>query len=131
MTIEDRDLEAAARRLGARAATRLDPERTGAAVVARLRASRGGPWWATAGLLRAAAAVALLLGVGVYGTDLLRRGGSPPVAPPVQLQTLSVAELEEVLDSLVVETPATSHLSAGLGDLDESQLRELLRSLEG
>lgn len=131
MTMEDRDLENAARRLGDRAASRIDADRISGAVVERLRATRLTPWWATP-VLRVAAVVVLALGVGIfYRPGGARNGAEVAVASPEQLQTLSVDELQEVLDSLVVETPAPTFSNAGLADLDERQLTELLESLEG
>ena len=128
--MNDRDLENAARRLGEKAATRLDVERTSGVVAERLKAARLVPWWAGPGLLRVAAIVVLALGVGLF----YRPGGNRPGAleSPVALQTLSVDELEEVLDSLVIEAPATLRSGGvGLADLDESQLTQLLEELKG
>jgi hypothetical protein len=131
MTLNERDLETAARRLGEKAAARLDVERTSGVVVERLKAARLAPWWSAPGLLRAAAIVVLALGVGLF----YRPGGNgtPLVAgSPVTLQTLSVDELEEVLDSLVIEAPATLRSGGvGLADLDETQLTQLLEELKG
>src|SRR5262245_571880 len=129
MTLDDHYLENAARRLGERAAARLNVDRMSGAVVSRLRAARVRPWWAGPGLLRAAAVIVLTIGIGLYF-----RGPAPvtsQVATVPELQTLSLAELEEVLDSLVVESPATYHAASSLSDLDEDQLTELLRSMEG
>ena len=131
MTLNERDLENAARRLGEKAAARLDIERTSGMVAERLKAARLTPWWAGPGLLRAAAIVAMALGVGLF----YRPGGSRPgatVGPPVALQTLSVDDLEEVLDSLVIEAPATLRSGGvSLADLNETQLAELLREMKG
>ncbi|MSR06980.1 MAG: hypothetical protein EXR93_07950 [Gemmatimonadetes bacterium] len=130
MTLNDNELEVAARRLGTRAAARLDIERTSGAVLARLRATRATPWWAAPGLLQVAAMVVLALGIGVFyrGTTT---GHLAALGSPVQLDPLSVDELEEVLDSLVIETPLSPDAPVGLADLDESQLTELLRRMEG
>ena len=131
MTLSERDLEQAARQLGASAAARLDVNRASNAVVQRLRATPVTPWWAAPGLLRAAAVVVLVLGVGLF----YRAGnGSHETAPTgsLALQTLSETELEQVLDSLVVETPVNLRDAAvDLSDLDESQLTELLQRMEG
>lgn len=130
MTLNDNELEGAARRLGERAAARLDVERTSGAVVARLRTARAAPWWAAPGLLRTAAVVVLALGIGVFYRGG-RTGAMTALVSPVQLEPLSVDELEEVLDSLVVETPVSRDAAVGLADLDEGQLTELLRRMEG
>src|SRR5437867_2535021 len=118
MTLDDRDLESAARRLGERAAARLDVEKTTGAVVARLQTAGVAPWWAAPGL-RAAAVVVLALGLGLFYRGVGGRPASTVAASP-ELQTLSVDELQEVLDSLVVEAPV-AHRSgtSGLADLDE------------
>lgn len=130
MTMDDRDLENAARRLGERAASRIDAQRIGGAVVERLRTARLTPWWATPAF-RVAAVVVLALGVGIFYRPGPPNGTEVAVTLPEQLQTLSVDELQEVLDSLVIETPAPAFSNAGLADLDERQLTELLESLEG
>lgn len=130
MTMDDRDFENAARRLGERAAARIDANRIGGAVLERLRVTRRGPWWATP-VLRIAALVVLALGVGIFYRPAPRNGTDLAVASPEPLQALSVDELQEVLDSLVVETPAPTFSNANLADLDERQLVELLEAMEG
>ncbi|PYP74941.1 MAG: hypothetical protein DMD41_00005, partial [Gemmatimonadetes bacterium] len=61
---QDERLHELARRLGVRAAERLDVERTAAAVVRRLREQPAATpaWWVRPAWLRLAAAVVLLLG---------------------------------------------------------------------
>jgi len=131
MTMDDQELEGAARRLGQRAAARLDVERTSVAVLARLKAARVAPWWGTPGLLRAAAIVVLALGLGVFYRGVGGGATTVAVASP-ELQTLSDDELLEVLDSLVVEAPVAYRSGIpGLADLDEKQLNELLKEMEG
>ncbi len=51
-------------------------------------------------------------------------------AGPMALEELTAADLGEVLDSLTYEAPVSEFVAASLDDLDESQLRELLATLE-
>jgi hypothetical protein len=135
---EDRDLELErlARRLGARAAERLDVERTAAAVVTRLRIERARqrPRWMQSGWLRAAAVTLLVVGAG-----LVVRQRFPAHPAPVdhyvreELQDLSTDQLREVLGSLdrVLTEATIDPAGEDLNDLTTEQLRVLLQSLEG
>lgn len=135
--IEDPKLQELARRLGARAAERLDVEGVARAVVAELRRpAPGRSWlaWTQVAWVRAAAMVVLLVGVGV----VIQPRATPPRAawddPPVgAVQELSADELRHVLDELdqPVDVTVPGPEEAGLEDLSESQLRALLQSLEG
>jgi len=135
--VNERDLEQLARQLGAREAMRVDPEQTAAAVLGRLRSERIGqrPVWARAGLLRTAAAAALVVAAGLFALrDRIRvdtsRGES--LAGAVQgLETLEAEELVEVLDSLVIVAPVTSLATTTFDDLTVPQLEALLEQLEG
>jgi hypothetical protein len=134
--MNETDLEKIARRLGERAAGGLDVEQTAAAVLARLRTrERIVPSWAAPRILRLAAAVVLAVGAGVYGYRLVSNdsaGGAElaGVESPM-LQTLASSELEEVLDSLSTDAPASEVIAVGLQNLDNDQLTELLRQMEG
>jgi len=135
--MEEREIERVAAELGAQAAKRIDASQTARAVVGRLRATRSQPrWWARQGLLRIAAAVALLVGGGLFWFN-------PPASRPVRLaehdsmpvpadvEAFSSTELGEVLDSLSWETPASELAGVQLQDLSTEQLRVLLGRMEG
>jgi hypothetical protein len=139
-TEQDRELRALVQGLGARAAERLDVERTAAEVVRRLReqAAVAPAWWGRTVWLRVAAAVVLIVGVG-----LIYRQGGPKSPRPVGdqvvsstdagLSELSSDQLRVLLQALDAEEfpGLTAAQDAGLEDLDAGQLRALLRSLEG
>jgi len=134
-TLDDAQLREAARRLGARAAERVDVERTAQAVVARLREERQAPRqrWARlpASWLRIAAALVLLAGAGLVARALRGPGGAPQVEA-IDLGDLSPDQLRELLDA-VDEPGAQEPVAAqdvGLEDLTPQQLRTLLASLE-
>jgi hypothetical protein len=135
--IEDPKLQELARRLGVRAAERLDVERTAAAVVAELRRSvRQRTWlaWTEIAWVRAAAMVVLFLGTGILlqprATPVRGAWDDPPVG---SVQDLSADQLTRVLDELdqPVDVTVPAPEDAGLEDLSEPQLRALLKSLEG
>ena len=128
--MDERELERLAERLGHRRAAQLDPDRTAAGVLARLRARREPAWWASPALLRLAAAVTIMVGAGVFAYRVGYAPGRATLPAPVALRTLSNNELEEVLDSLAYEAP-TFEQAAGMGNLTEDQLRELLGKMEG
>ena len=82
--------------------------------------------------MRAAAVVVLALGLGIFYRGTSRHSAAAVLTSPVQLQALSVDELQEVLDSLVVEAPVAYRSgTSGLADLDEKQLTEMLKQMEG
>jgi hypothetical protein len=135
---EDRDveLERLARRLGSRAAERLDVERTAAAVVARLRSERARqrPWWVQPGWLRAAAVALLIVGAGlVVRQRILSQRTPADYFVREELQDLSADQLREVLGSLdrTLNEATIAPVSEDLNDLTTEQLRVLLQSLEG
>ena len=139
-TLHDAKLQEVAQRLGARAAERLDVERTAQAVVARLRTEpraevRVG--WIRPAWLRIAALVVMVVGAGVVALNVRIPGIMPPVPSATaggELSELSGDELREVLASvsrLGGEQPAVSAQDVGLDELSASQLRALLESLGG
>lgn len=129
----DRDIEQLARRLGERAAAEVDPQKMAWAVMARLRQeSRQRPWFLRFGLVPTAAAATLLLASGLALHQVVFTGGNGFVFPtPVEIEDMADVELEEVLDSLAWDTPVSELLPVALADLDESELTELLESMEG
>ena len=134
MTIDENQIEKLAPQLGANRAARVDPEGTALAVVARLRTRRGRErrWWVEFRVLRAAAAVILIVGSGLVLTEARKPStGTTPFAVPVALQQLGNSELNEVLDSLASEAPISEYLSGDLDELSESELQELLAIMEG
>ncbi len=134
--MDERELERMARILGRKRAEALDLERVVRGVAERLRkeAAPSRPRravWSTPALLRLAAVLVLFVAGGILFSSLLPRGAPETglVAVP-QLYQLSEEQLVEVLDSLALEVPVFEHLVV-LSDLDESELRELLRAMEG
>lgn len=83
-------------------------------------------------MLRLAAAVAVLVTGGVLVREALENGSEPAAVmiAPI-LRDLSADELMEVFDSLGVEAPVHEGVAIGLESLNEAQLNELLRLLEG
>jgi hypothetical protein len=132
--MDERELERLAPELGARAAAGVDPVATGRRVEHRLRAEPVRvEWWRRPGLLAAAAVLLVLAGGLLAGRGFLgQAGGSDVELPtPIELVELGTSELAEVLDSLTYEAPVSDLLPPTLANLDEPQLEQLLRSLEG
>ena len=134
--MNDNEIEKIAGRLGNRAAARLDVERTASAVLSRLRAPRRIVYvHFSRTMLRLAAAAVLAVGAGLYGYRLFSGdsvAGTEAASVQVPaLQTLASNELEEVLDSLSRDTPASEAIAVGLQSLNNDQLTELLRQMEG
>ena len=133
LTLRDEGLRAAARRLGAPAAERLDVEAAARGVVARLEADPRRSAWGAAAWMRIAAAVLVLLAAGLVGRRWVKGPAGEAVAFPVgtELAALGERDLERLLSSLNdvlrPELPADDTLD----DLTEDQLRVVLRSLEG
>jgi hypothetical protein len=138
---DDSKLENLAKRLGHRAADRLDVEATARKVIERLREQpvRRSAWvpqtW-----LRIAAALVIVVGGGVVATRLTpgrRPGVSPAHAHLVadDLSDLSTDELRDVLstfDEMIrTDSVAVPDSSTDFRELDAQQLRAVLRSLEG
>ena len=138
--MNDTELEQLARTLGNRAVDSLDPERIAEATRRRLAAEPApGPviwrrprYWAT--VLAAAAAVLLVLRLTLPGptTQPSTAEGAPAVPFLTELDALSPAELEFVLETLPPATESTVHPEAAVyEELDIKSLELLLRSLEG
>jgi len=130
-------LERVAKVMGARAAARLDVERVAVGVVARLRADRAEAtrrkrvWWRAPMVLRLAAALAVLVTAGVLVPGVLDHRPEPAAVIAPILGDLSADELTEVFDSLSIEAPVHETVAVGFEDLNEAQLQELLRLMEG
>ena len=137
----DARLEGLAKRLGHRAADRLDVEATARKVVARLRDQPvRRVTWVQASWLRIAAALGIVVGGAVVASRLppgRRPGVSIHVAHFVadDLNDLSADELRDVLatfDQIISsDSVAVPEGSSDLHELDAQQLRAVLRSLEG
>ena len=140
--LHDATLRELAQRLGARAAERLDVERTARAVVTRLReeprAARRA--WLQPAWLRIAAAAVVVLGVAL----VVRSSSRPPLSSrqgvgfvepaEAELNDLSAVQLRDVLQTVeqgAADQEAVSAQDVGLEDLSTPQLRALLESLEG
>jgi hypothetical protein len=138
--LQDGELRDVARRLGARAAERLDVERTAAAVLRRLAEKpRREPWTHEPAVwLRLAAAVALLLGAGTL-LHTRRRPAAQSVVAGVEVNDLSAEQLRDVLKTVDQSVDDETTGAAGalgateteLDDLTAPELRTLLRTLEG
>ncbi len=135
--MDEQRLERLAAKLGERAADRLDLDATAEGVLRRLRAEpEPVVWWRRPRVVRTLAAAALVvLAAGVLVTNRVTRAASEEgqVAQTefFELESLTFAELEEVLDSLAYDRPVAEGSAASLDDLDERQLRQLLASMEG
>jgi methylaspartate ammonia-lyase len=140
-TLDDGKLQEVARRLGARAADRLDVERTAQAVVTRLRTEPRAdirvlgsirPAW-----LRSAAALVMVVGAGVVALNMRVPRFTTPVPSATasgELSELSGDELRAVLEAVGQpggEQQEVSPQDLSLEDLSAPQLRALLESLEG
>jgi len=135
---DQHEIERMAPALGRDAAERIDPDRVTERVLARLR--RAGAeevsvvGWPRTAWLRAAAVAAVLIGGGLVmrevGAGPGTGAGIEPIGP-YALDELSSTELDEVLDSLTDEAPVADVIQAGFFELDETQLQELLRQMEG
>lgn len=132
--MDERELERIAPQLGADAADRIDVQRVAQRVVAELR--KPAPpvrvtWWRRTGVLRAAAAVAVLMTGGVLVNRMSNEAGTADTVAPVELEQFSAAQLDEVLDSLDLMTSVAELAPASLDDLNEAQLQALLEEMEG
>jgi hypothetical protein len=135
--LDDTELRALARQLGAGQAERLDLEKTAAAVVHRLRTER--PRAERAHPLRTwlslAAALVLLLGGGLVWQRGRHGQATASIAAPagLDLSTLSADQLHDLLNAVdqpLEDDPAGSS-DTGIDDLTPSELRTLLGALEG
>jgi hypothetical protein len=132
-TLRDEGLRAAARRLGAPAAERLDVEAAARGVVTRLETEPSRGAWSAAAWLRIAAALLVLLGAGVVGRGWVKGPAGEAVVFPVStdLAELGERDLERLLSSLNDVLRPEPAAEDDLYDLTEDQLRVVLRSLEG
>lgn len=134
---DDTKLHDIAKRLGAPAAERLDVDKTARAVVERLREQPAArPSWVQTAWLRIAAALVILAGGAFLARQLApSRDEGHAVAHLVtdDLRDLSADQLRQVLNTLdaTLESGRTAPSDSTLDDLDEQQLRAVLRSLEG
>ncbi len=139
-TLHDDKLHEVARRLGARAAERLDVERTAQAVVARLRTEPRAPvrvlGWTRPAWLRIAAVLVMVVGGGVVVRSLWHKPTTTTLAAAAgaELNDLSADQLRQVLEAVGepggdLETVSSQDVS--LDDLSALELRALLESLEG
>ena len=134
MTMDERRIEQLARKLGYDRGSGVDPDATAEAVVARLRnhTNRERRWTIEFKVLRAAAVIILVLGSGLVLNEARQQPSGPPsFGVPVALQGLGTSELEQVLDSLDYEAPTSEFVAGDLNDLSESELQELLATMEG
>jgi hypothetical protein len=137
-TLHDAEVRDVAQRLGARAAARVDVERTAQAVVARLRAqqrtprSRWAPTWSQPAWFKIAAALVIVAGAGLVARAMWAPSGGAAPIETVDLSDMSAPQLRELLQS--VEQPGApepvSSQDVGLEDLSPAQLRMLLAALE-
>ena len=133
--LQDAKLRDLALQLGVRAAERLDPDHTAQAVVRRLREpqhvpkTRWQPLW-----LSAAATVALLLSGGLMWRSVRPAAPATTVGQgALDLNGLSAEQLLDVLNAVdqPLDVNATGSLEPGIEDLTPTELRTLLRALEG
>jgi hypothetical protein len=136
--MNDDRLNETARGLGARAAERLDVERTAQAVIERLRSEPlAARWrWMQPHWLRIAAAVVLFVGGALVARQLLPGGAdghTPAHFVSDDLRDLSAEQLRDVLGTLdeTLDLGRTTVPEADLENLDAQQLRAVLHSLEG
>ena len=118
-----------ARKLGEEAAARLDVENTARAVIERLRAQERKPHTWMPRVLQVAAVAVLAVGVGLF--TLGGNGAEAFSNTVVELTDLEYDQLVEIGDSLSVDSPIEETLGAGLYDLSENELSELLQLMEG
>jgi len=141
------DLERALRDLDAQAArraSRVDPERVAAHVMARLRAEPARvvarPWGlpVSARWVGMAAAAAIVVLAGTMARSILWPGGAVGVAVPVLAQgidSLDVQGLERLLQVAGEVRPSTAEpvqvsVSGTWDDLSEEQLRAVLQAVQ-
>ncbi len=134
MSLNDRQLEELAERLGETAAARLDADAVANNIIKRLEVEpKIDSWWKrqmpTYGAF--AAAAVLVLALGILSEE---RTGRDAISPDLELatlelQALSVDELEEVFDSLSFDAPVYELAAVGLDDMSVGQLEELLQTM--
>ncbi|MEO8636541.1 MAG: hypothetical protein ABI587_14795 [Gemmatimonadales bacterium] len=130
----------AAPRLGASAAARIDPARIAERLREQLAEDGRARWWRRAGWLTGLAAAAALSLVVWEGRQrepsatptIVSASSAEFTVPLAELEGLDTGQLESVLEAL--EAPlgeAGGGPIPSFGDLDDSQLERVLRSLEG
>jgi len=133
MSIEERQLEQFAKRLGASAEANLDIDAVVSSVVERLKSSsEHRVWWRRTPVLSAVAAAAVLVvAVGILSDDgdNVAPVDSDMAVTPTELEALSFDELAEVFDTLNFEAPVSENAGAGFDDLSVGQLEELLQTM--
>ncbi len=132
--LQDGRLRELAVRLGA-TADRLDVERTAQAVLERLRAreeARRSRWMQPA-WLRIAAALALLVGAGLVGREVLRNGRPADHYVVEELTDLTPDQLSQVLASLdrTLDLSGQAATNEDIEELDAEQLGDVLQTLDG
>ncbi|MBL8980039.1 MAG: hypothetical protein JNM53_16605 [Gemmatimonadetes bacterium] len=130
-----------ARRLGTEAARRTDAGRVSRLVLATLAGERRRRRWVRVGGLvgiAAAAALAIMVstadrrGSGGEAGSIAVVGAEGLQLRLAELESLNEAELEAILDGLDVPlSEGAGGAPPALGDLDDTQLERVLRSLEG
>lgn len=128
-------------RIGSEAARRTDPARVSAQVLATLAVERRRRRWFRAGGLvglAAAAALAIMVSTADWRAPGSDAGSMVAVETDgfhlrlAELESLDEAELEAILDGLEVPlSEGAGGAPPALGDLDDTQLERVLRSLEG
>ena len=136
MNGHDRDAEARlvrlAQELGRREGSYVSAQRVASTVLARLRAQHAKrSWWSMRRLAPLAAAASVVLAIGLVVRGLTHRSGANEVPVPVELADLPEAALQEVLDSLALDAPASELVTVVLGELSETELNALLEAMEG
>jgi anti-sigma factor RsiW len=124
-----------ARRLGDSAARRVDPDRVNSIVIARLRADRRWRRAAWIGAVAVAAAMALVVWTARpthQAGPIATRGAVGFHLPLAELDRLDSGQLERILEDLEAPLGAQAAPEAPeLGDLKDSELERVLRTLEG
>jgi hypothetical protein len=121
-----------ARKLGTRAAERVDVEATARRVVERLREQPARrPMWIRPTWLRVAAALVILVGGAITLRQIRPGGTSDDVTHFIadDLRDLSTDELRTLLTSFdqIIADSVVPDSTSDLQELDAQQLRELLR----
>lgn len=96
----------------------------------RSRPPRQG-WWSRVRLVPLAAAASLILAVGLGVRELTRGGVAEEALVPVELADLATDALQEMLDTLALDTPVSELVPVGLYELSETELTALLEAMEG
>ena len=133
LDLEDGELKRLAKALGRGAADGLDPERISEQVLARLRTvpratvPRRVLRWAIGLAAAAGLAIAVVTRPGSHGSV---PAASALVSLP-ELDDLSTAELEAVLESIPLPADSALHVEAApIDELNAQELERVLRSLE-